>query len=173
MATVVELLGGECTGKTQLSLELAATIGAQVVPEALRSFVERHSRTPAADEQLDIMQTQAHALTEAVMTATPTDVIVCDPSPLMTAVYSLQYFDDASLLPAGLEMCQDSDLIVWCQPDIPWSADGPHRDGPGARERTHQLIRERVLPHLTEPTVIQAFGSPTERLDAVRRGLPG
>ena len=55
----------------------------------------------------------------------------------MTAVYSIQYYDDWSLLPRALEWTSVSDCVVWCQDDFPWQPD-PQRDGSHARARSQR-----------------------------------
>ncbi len=171
MATVIELLGGECTGKSALAGALASSLDARVVPEHLREFVDRHSRTPTQDEQASIFRTQREAMTKAIEVAAPGDVVVGDPAALMTAAYSIQYFDDDSLLPVALEATSGTDLLVWCQPDFPWAADGLHRDGPDARERTHRIIEQRIVPVLAKARLVVVDGPLAKRLETVRSSL--
>lgn len=173
MATVALMLGGECTGKTSLSRALADALtdrAVLIVGEALRNFVDRNRRTPTRSEQQDLWDQQRTFLREAIMSAPPEGLVICDPAPLMTAVYSLQYFaDDSFLEPAIRETC-DADLTIWCTPDIPWEADGLQRDGADAREKTHTLLDEFVIPLITAPVVV-ASGDITERLKRVRAHL--
>ena len=171
MATVIQLLGGECTGKSALAIDLAREMGAEVVPEDLRAFVDQHGRAPVAHEQRAIMDRQAAALADARGRSARESVIVCDPSPLMTAVYSVQYFEDHSLLQPAIEGTVDTDLFVWCQPDIPWTPDGLHRDGPRMRDRTHEILESQVIPELAVHSVLQVRGNARERLDSVRGSL--
>ncbi len=171
MATVIELLGGECTGKSALAGALASSLHARVVPEQLREFVDRHSRTPTQDEQAAIFQAQRAALAKALEASRSGDLVVNDPAALMTAVYSIQYFDDDSLLQIALESTNGTDLFVWCQPDIPWAGDGLHRDGPEARQRTHRIIEQRIVPVLTRTQLLVVDGPLSERLEAVRSAL--
>ena len=171
MATVIQLLGGECTGTSALATDLAREVGAEVVPEELRAFVDRHGRAPVAHEQRAIMERQASALADILSHSAHESVIVCDPSPVMTAVYSVQYFKDHSLLQPAIQGMVDTDLFVWCQPDIPWTPDGLHRDGPRMRERTHEILETQVIPELADHSVVQARGNARERLDSVLGSL--
>jgi len=93
---------------------------------------------------------------------------VCDPAPLMTAVYSIQYFADDSLLDQALAATESADLLVWCLPDLPWHPDGFHRDGPEARDATHELLASRVVPRLDEQLLHIAAGSLQQRVTDVR-----
>lgn len=94
--------------------------------------------------------------------------LIADPLPLLTAVYSLAYFDDPGLLGEGLERVADYDLVVWCRPDLPWVADGGQRDGPQWRERVDTLLRDDIIAHVAARTrVMEATGSLEERAHAV------
>lgn len=175
MPSVVLLLGGECTGKSALADALALASGGIVVPEYLREFVEAAGRTPKREDQAQILESQQRRLSQAISTARSSDLVICDPAPLMTAVYSIQYFDDDSLLEGALE--RESELPakqvlrVWCAPDIPWSGDGLHRDGPAARAATHDIIERFVLPTVAEDPVIFVSGSTGQRVQSVLSAL--
>ena len=177
MATVTLLLGGECTGKTALARHLTNTLAdgrpsedVVVIPEVLRDFVARTGRTPTRDEQRGIWLEQSLALAEH------RDgfhgLVICDPAPLMTAVYSVQYFDDDSLMSTALEATNDADLVVWCFPDLPWEPDGVMRDGPQARQRTHEILESLVVPHLVRTRVVPVFGDLAHRAEQVSAHLP-
>ena len=171
MAIVIELLGGECTGKTRLANELADALQAVVVTEELRDFVDQHARTPQRGEQAGVMQRQADRLQAAIRAADSDQLIVCDPSPLMTAVYSVQYFDDYTLLERALGVGAPPRLLVRCHPDVPWTSDGLHRDGPKARQRSHEILSQSVLPAMPDGRVLEVSGPAEQRVDAVRRAL--
>lgn len=168
------LLGGECTGKSALAQALvdayqASGHTALLVPEALRAFVDRVNQTPTVDEQREIMESQQSAVKSALRQGV--DLVVSDPAPLMTAVYSIQYFNDHSLRPWAIDNIRNADLVVWCAPDVPWKPDGKHRDGPQARELTDQLIRSEIEPAVTGTGLIRVSGSPANRLEAVLTAL--
>jgi len=174
MTVNVLLLGGECTGKSELAGALAEVMSeggysTAVVPESLRAFVEDIGRTPAKEDQRDIWIAQRDAL--AVARASGVDLVICDPAPLMTAVYSLQYFDDASLLEPALAETLEADLIIWCQPDITWEPDGRHRDGPHARETSHRILETEVLSKIAATELIRARGSLADRIHATQSSL--
>lgn len=175
MTISVLLLGGECTGKTSLATAVAEDQRARgrsvlVVSEALRDFVDSTGRTPHRDEQEAVWRRQCDSLTHALDTARAggVDLVVCDPAPLMTAVYSVQYFADDSLLDQALAVTESADLLIWCLPDLPWHPDGFHRDGPEARDVTHELLASRVVPRLDKQLLHIAAGSLQQRVTEVR-----
>lgn len=178
MASTALLLGGECTGKTALAQALTLALAnpvaprsVSVVPEALREFTMRTNRPPLRHEQEEIWKQQSQLLLAAKLASTDQGLVVCDPAPLMTAVYSVQYFDDDSLLSRALETTDPDDAIVVCSPDIPWEPDGIQRDGPQARQRTHDLLEELILPHLCNEVIVVS-GSVDERLAQVMSQVP-
>jgi len=163
----VGVVGGESTGKSSLAADLAVRTGALVVSEVLREFVERTGRTPTRDEQASILREQAERIDTARADAVRrgVGVVVSDPAPLMTAVYSLVYFGDDSLLPLAITHGDHAfDLLLWCRPDLPWVADPGQRDGPHARLRVDECLAT-VLPRTTVP-VVAVTGMGDTRVDA-------
>ena len=143
MTQRIGLLGGECTGKSALASALEHELGASVVRERLRDFVETHGRAPLQHEQAALMREQMDA-EDAAAAGCSADWLVCDPAPLMTAVYSETYFADRTLTEAGIAQARNYDVLLWCDEDIPWVPDGMMRDGPTFRSEEHAVI-ERIL----------------------------
>lgn len=176
----VGLVGGESTGKSTLAADLADALGAVVVPEALRDFVDRAGRTPRCDEQRALLREQVDGISRAIATAAlhGCDLVVSDPAPLMTAVYSVMYFaDDTLTSDARAHADETFDLLLWCRPDLQWVADGPQRDGPEGRTRADELLAQ-VLPALRVPHIeVTGLGdartsTAIDAITAVRRRLP-
>lgn len=161
MTRRIGLLGGECTGKSVLAAALEIELGACVVPERLRAFVDTHGRVPLQHEQAQLMREQMEA-EEAAARACPSDWVVCDPAPLMTAVYSEMYFDDSALTAAGVAHARTYDVLLWCDDDIPWVPDGMMRDGSDYRSR-EQAIVERIVRG-ADLQVTMVSGSVEERV---------
>jgi nicotinamide riboside kinase len=149
-ATIIALLGAECTGKTTLAQAVAADlqragVDAVVVPEALRDFCARHGRTPRTDEQAALAQRQTEAVAAAAQAHA---VVLADTTALMTAVYSDLYFDDPGLYASAWPAHRAAHLTLLAAPDLPWVADGQQRDGPAQRAAVDERLR----------TVLQAQG---------------
>lgn len=85
--------------------------------------------------------------------------VVSDSGPLMTAVYSIQYYDDDSLLPRALEWTAQSTRVLWCQDDFPWQPD-PQRDGSAARATSQQILASIFADYPELPML--AVGGPFE-----------
>ena len=151
----IAILGAECTGKTTLLAGMAAhlrAVGARVsvVDEVLRQWCAAQGRTPRADEQAAIM----HAQIAAVDAATACDYLLCDTTPLVTAVYSDLLFGDHSLYPVAVVQQRRYQLTLLAETDLPWQADGIQRDGPAARDQVDRRLRD----------VLQTHGIPNSRV---------
>ena len=133
----ISLIGAESSGKTTLARALADRLPGLWVPELLREFCDLHGRPPRADEQVGLMRAQIarEAQVCALALRQGFAFVVCDSSPLATALYSAQLFEDASLLDEASEYQRGYSLTLVTAIDIPWQADGIQRDGPQARAR--------------------------------------
>ena len=109
------IVGAESTGKTTLASALAARLAADTglrvtwVPEWLREWCEHTGRTPMAHEQAAVLRGQHERITAACFSH---DIVVCDTTALMTAVYSQQVFGDRSLNARALELHSNMHLTL-------------------------------------------------------------
>ena len=167
----IGLLGGESTGKTTLALALADALPGFVAEEYLRDFVRDFGRLPTSADQEGIFLTQQMTVRTVERAAEYADIpwVIADPLPLMTAVYSLVYFDDDSLLEAGIEDASTYDVVLWCAPDIEWVPEPGIRDGVEQRERADRVIAEYVAPLLPLQRI---RGTPDSRLISSLDVLP-
>jgi len=141
VSKLVALLGAECTGKSTLAEALAAHFGAGLVTEYLREWCATHGRTPQQHEQPHIAAEQAARIEAA---AREHALVICDTTPLITALCSEHYFDDDSLTAGALAFQHRCDLTLLCAPDLPWQADGFLRDGPAVRARFDARLRDAL-----------------------------
>lgn len=160
-------VGAESTGKTALARALAARLGdltglrSTWVPELLRQWCDEHQRTPRQDEQGAIADAQQRLIDTA---AASHDLVVCDTTPLMTAVYSAQVFGDHRLDAPALAWQRGFDLTLLTALDLPWVADGLQRDGAHVREPVDQRIRALLIAGGLRWSVVGGCGD--ARLDA-------
>lgn len=169
MPELISLVGGECTGKSTLADALGRRLPANVVSEFLREWVERSGRVPLPAEQAAVMAEHRDAEVRALQQADRSglDWTVSDSGPLMTAVYSIQYYDDDSLLPQALEWTALSNTVVWCQDDFPWHPD-PQRDGSHARKTSQQILASIFAENPGLP-MLRVRGPVHERAETVLR----
>jgi nicotinamide riboside kinase len=164
------VIGAECTGKTSLVRDLADALGARVVPEVLRDWCEVQGRTPQVHEQAALMQAQIHMENKALaqINSGYSAIVLCDTAPLLTAVYSLHYFADDSLLALAHAHHRRYALTLWLQPDLPWVADGLQRDGLVAQAAVHSVLAQQLAQ---QSPVVRIAGSGPARLQAARSAL--
>ncbi len=184
-APLISVVGGESTGKSTLARALGRRLGAAVVAEELRLWVQQFGRVPDADEQWTVMRAQADAEAQALRSAgwgsdsgSPPqgdrcDVrcrwVISDSGPLMTAVYSQLYYDDDSLLPVALEHIRGTALVVVCGDEIAWVPDEGQRDGERMRRAGQELIVDAV--HRFELPHEHVYGPVDQRVQQVCRRL--
>lgn len=158
----VAIVGAESTGKTTLAAALAqrlAQAGAfrvAWVPEVLREWCARTGRTPRADEQAGILQAQ-HERVQAA--AALHDIVVCDTTALMTAVYSRLIFGDRSLEAPAVALHRGMHATLLTAIDLPWVPDGHQRDGPQVREPVDRALRELMHAHDIGYAVVSGSGA--------------
>jgi nicotinamide riboside kinase len=149
----IAIVGAESTGKTALAGALADRLARLTglrctwVGEWLRPWCEREGRTPRPHEQAAIARQQQVLIDQA---AARHDLVVCDTTPLMTAVYSGLLFGDRSLDAYAIDQQRRCQLTLLTALDIDWVADGLQRDGPQVRipvdDRVRALLAEHALP---------------------------
>jgi nicotinamide riboside kinase len=172
MTLRIAIVGAESTGKSTLALQLSQALAeatglrCTTVPEWLRSWCEREGRTPRAEEQAGIAAEQ-HARIEAAAAAH--DIVVCDTTALMTAVYSRLLFGDRSLEPLAALHHLRIPLTLLTALDLPWVPDGLQRDGPQVREPVDALVRELLIGHGMRWALVSGGGTARlqSALDAV------
>lgn len=171
MSELISVVGGECTGKSTLAAALGLRLPGVVVSEFLRDWVDQRGRVPLAAEQESVMAAHRESELSALRQAERAGLrwAVSDSGPLMTAVYSIQYYDDDSLLPRALEWTALSSAVVWCQDDFPWQPD-PQRDGSDARATSQQILAS-VFDEHPELPVLAVDGPFKSRAEAVLREL--
>lgn len=146
-ATLIAIVGAESTGKSALAADLQATLRERTgwrcgrVDEYLREWCDGAGRTPAPQEQAHIAAVQQARIDAAALTH---EVVICDTTPLMTAVYSQLLFDDRSLLTAALSFQARCQLTLLTALDLPWESDGLQRDGPHVQAPVDAAVRSAL-----------------------------
>src|ERR1700756_1481497 len=115
----IAIVGAESTGKSVLAHALSDALTGEfglrcaVVDEYLREWCDRHRRTPRPEEQQGIALEHARRI-DAAAAQPGLDVLVCDTTPLMVAVYSDMLFGDRSLdsIARACQQRMDSTLLT-------------------------------------------------------------
>ncbi len=171
----IAIVGAESTGKSDLARGLAEALQREfglrcgVVDEWLREWCDLQGRTPRAEEQMDIAREHARRIAAAA-TQPGIDVLLCDTTPLMVAVYSDLLFDDRALEPVARDCQRTMDATLLTSLDLPWIADGLMRDGPHVRAPVDARVRARLADWGTAWSLVSGSGAARVAcaLDALR-----
>ncbi len=177
-ALMIAIVGAESTGKSVLAAALADALSAATglravaVPEWLRLWCEREQRTPRPEEQAAIAAETQARIDAAAATH---DIVVCDTTALMTAVYSEMLFGDRSLHTMAIAHQRRMDLSLLTALDLPWVADGLQRDGPQVRGPVDEHVRALLIGHGLPWALVAGSGAARleSALDAVAPLLRG
>ncbi|MGH8854721.1 MAG: AAA family ATPase [Telluria sp.] len=146
----IAVLGAESSGKSTLCEALAQHYGTVWVPEYLREFVDTQGRVPFESDQYPIAVTQRAR--EDAAAARATRFLFCDTTPLMTALYSRQYWNRVDPQLAGLDSRHDYAWTFVTAPDTPWEPDGLQRESEEVRQQVHRKLLEtldaRKIPYV-------------------------
>ncbi len=159
----IALLGAESTGKSTLAAALADHYQTVWVPEYLREFVEVNHRTPQAQEQILIAQTQIAREGSAIAHANR--YLFCDTTPLMTALYSEFYFGEADTALRELAREHRYDCTIVAEPSNPWVADGLQRESDSVRQEIHRRLLWQLNNEQIEYLLVA--GNTRERMEQV------
>ncbi|MBV8123017.1 MAG: ATP-binding protein [Paucibacter sp.] len=168
----IALVGAESTGKSSLALalteHLSQTTRLRVTPvdEHLRHWCDAQGRTPRIDEQAGIAQVQIDLIEAAALRH---DLVICDTTPLMTAVYSDLLFADTRLYDTARQFHRRCAQTLLMGLDLPWVADGLQRDGPHVRAPVDALLRQALRNFGTPFSVVTGQGP--ARLDAALNAI--
>ena len=171
--TRVAILGAESSGKSTLAEALALRYGTVWVPEYLREFVDTRGRVPFESDQYPIARTQLER--EDAAAARAAGYLFCDTTPLMTALYSRQYWGRVDPQLARLAAAHDYAWTFVTAPDSPWEPDGLQRESEEVRQKVHAMLlatlAERGIPYvLLEGAVEERVATAVSELgDGLRR----
>ena len=148
----VAILGAESSGKSTLAEALAARYDTVWVPEYLREFVDTEGRVPRESDQLAIARTQRAR--EDAAAAHARRFLFCDTVPLMTAIYSMQYWQRVDAGLAALVRDHDYAFTLVAAPDSPWQADGLQRESEAVRQQVHATLVATLAARAIPFTVV-------------------
>jgi HTH-type transcriptional repressor of NAD biosynthesis genes len=163
----VALLGGESTGKSTLAEALAATLQTAWAPEYGRELWEARQGQLHPDDMLHIGRTQVAR--EDALARDANQVLVCDTTPLTTALYSRELF--GSVVDELQQLARRPYHVTFlCAPDFAFVQDGTRRDN-AFRLRQHQWYVEQLRANGIDYRLLE--GSHEERLAVAAAHIRG
>lgn len=151
------------------------------VDEYLRTWCSTQGRTPTRAEQAGIAEKQTERIQKALAELSlhsrsePTPapaILLADTGALQTAIYSLYYFQDDSLIAAGLAQARQFNHVFLLRRPEPMLANAPsnqpeahatqelqppqdwQRDGPAAALAVEKLLRQTLLENRIAHSVL-------------------
>jgi nicotinamide riboside kinase len=167
--------GSESSGKTTLARALMRTLGAPLVDECSRAYLNRHL---ALDPVWRYQERDLHGIAleqrenEAVALRGAPPLVVCDTDLLVLRIWSQEKYQRIApdLEQLIKESLRQPRLFLLCSPDMPWEPD-PLRENPSDRwrlfDRYLAALEDLALPHLI------LRGPHEQRLQAVLSHLRG
>ncbi len=154
----VAIIGPECTGKTDLSMFLAAHFKTDWVPEYARAYLDKLNRSYEQSDLLKIANGQLRVEDEWYQSANR--VLICDTNLMVIKVWSEDKFGAVDEEILKKMNARHYDLNLLTDIDVPWEED-PLREHPGRREHFWKVYQQEAIAS-NVPTVIIS-GSREER----------
>jgi HTH-type transcriptional repressor of NAD biosynthesis genes len=157
----IAVLGGESSGKTTLTVALAAHFETVWASEYGRELWDQQLGVLSESDLLKIAHEQIRREEAGLRLANR--YLFCDTSPLTTAGYAGWMFGRIDAELAALAT-RGYDAVVLCRPDFPFVQDGTRRDE-AFRLQQHRWYQKKI-GNLKCPT-LEAAGSLTDRVFSV------
>ena len=158
--------GPESTGKSTLAKSLAVKLGAPLVPEVARAYLESREATHGDYTREDVLAiARAQQVAENQALESGATWVVADTDQLTTELWWSEKYAPAAfstpVIDAPLRSVRRSYLL--CYPDIDWQPD-PLRENPDDRDRLFQLQMQALDAIAAPYRVIWGRGKFRERL---------
>jgi NadR type nicotinamide-nucleotide adenylyltransferase len=161
----IAILGGESSGKSALSVQLARELDTVCAQEYGRELWEAKNGLLAYEDMVLIAREQIRREESAVDAARA--FVFCDATPLTTLFYSLEMFGRAE--PELVLAAQRAySVVVLCAPDFPFVQDGTRRDD-AFRRQQHAWYEAQLAARGIHYVTVR--GSLRERVESTRRLL--
>ncbi len=152
------VIGPECTGKTDLSVYLAAYFKTEWVPEYARGFLNKLNRPYEKSDLTKIAHGQLRMEDEWISTAKK--VLICDTNLIVIKIWSEEKFGGCDPEILRSMTSRHYDLLLLTNIDVPWE-DDPLREHPGKREYFWNLYKKEAANSNTP--VVEISGPKEER----------
>jgi NadR type nicotinamide-nucleotide adenylyltransferase len=137
----IAIVGPECTGKTQLSIQLAQHYKTMWVPEYARHYIDRLDRPYVQEDLLKIARAQLFTEDELALEAS--NLLICDTNLVVIKIWS--EFNYGTCDPEILRLLNNRTyhLHLLTNIDVPWEND-PQREHPQKRDLLYSLYKKEL-----------------------------
>lgn len=160
-ALKIVCVGPESSGKTTLTLALAAHFGVPYVLEYARGYLESGKQINCATDLTILAQKQQQAENDVIITSEH-KAIFCDTDLHNILVWSELAFNHVNERLKKLEKQQHYDLYLLLRPDIPWQNDSL-RQNAHLRDKLFNIYEQRLIE--TKRNFIEIYGDRIKRFN--------
>lgn len=154
----IVLTGPESTGKTELSFSLAEKLGAVLVPEYARQYVEGLQRPYNYDDVVKIAKYQV-AQEKEMASKIEKGIMVFDTWLIITKVWFDVVYGVCPPWVADYIRSSEIDLFLVCGTDLPWIADPVRENGGEKREALFRAYVHEIRSFNFYYEVIEGIGT--------------
>lgn len=158
--TRILVTGPESTGKSELSHALAKHYGGIAIPEYAREYVEKLNRPCTYEDVEQIARRQQLSYTN---NQKPGTYVFFDTWLIVTRVWFEVVFDRVPEWINEQISQANFDLVLLCQPDLPWVSDGIRENGGEMREKLLKRYEALIRNSGWECVAVNGLGK--ERLE--------
>lgn len=162
----VVISGPESSGKSTLTMELSKHFSVPAVPEYARDYVVRLKRLYTFADVETIARRQIALYWMQERKSKDGDIIFFDTFLIITKVWFQQVYHCCPVWLHQAIIQLKPDLVLLCQPDIAWVADGV-RENPNRREYLLECYQNELEYYGFRYTLINGFG-PQRLSNAIR-----
>ena len=158
-SSTICLTGPESTGKTTLASLLAERLGAQLVTEVAREYLNtrKSSDSQIVYDRKDLLEIARQQMALEAAARERGGLVVCDTDVLVIQIWWQEKFGP---LPAFLQQAMNERSprgYLLLSPDLPWKAD-PQRENPADRARLFELYQAELAGSEFPYEVIRGAG---------------
>jgi NadR type nicotinamide-nucleotide adenylyltransferase len=162
----IAIVGPECTGKTQLSIQLAKHYKTVWVPEYARQYIDRLNRPYTQADLLKIAKGQTFTEDELALEAR--ELLICDTNLVVIKIWSEFKYGVCNAEILRMLNNRKYDLHLLTSIDVPWEND-PQREHPHQRELLYALYIKELENLGVRYTLIS--GDESQRLESAVQAI--
>jgi HTH-type transcriptional repressor of NAD biosynthesis genes len=149
-AKKVLICGTESTGKSTLTENLANFYNTTFMPEYARQYIDDY-----LDGNMDNLKYEhfddfsyTHRYIESVKQYNANKILFTDTDAITTLIFSREYYGKVSRKVIELANSEKYDLVLLCNPDVPWIDDGQRNLEHKRQELYYQFIHELKIRNM-------------------------
>ena len=160
----IAVVGPESTGKSIMTSQLAREFETWYVPEYSRDYFQGSDKQYTLQDEVNVFHGQV-ALENAIMDATPENLLFCDTTILTVKIWSDYLFGATPENVLNEIGTRPYDLYLLMDIDLPWE-DDPLRDFPDKRDYFMEVWKKELVGLDARYEVVRGLGE--ERFSAAR-----